>query len=114
MIIIVPAVGLLLSWLVESLTEFVFGKAVEYYSSLERYRPLLAYVALVFGVGLAVYYRVDMIALTVAVVEETGVDVSGFTLQPGPVGYVLSGLAIGRGANYFNDLISRIRGERGS
>lgn len=111
MLVIVFAAAAVLAWLVESMTEFIFGKAVEYYESAARFRPLLAYVAMFFGIGLTVYYRIDLLSAMVDMIRDMGFDGAGFVIQPSLVGYVISGMAVGRGANYINDLISRIRGE---
>ena len=51
------------------------------------------YVAAIAGVGLAIFYQLDLLAL----IGE---------LAPSTVGYVLTGLIIGRGANYLHDFVS--------
>lgn len=81
---------LLLATLVESFSEYVFGK-------VEKMKPFIMYIALVLGVGVALAYKVDILAM--------------FSLHANPyVGYVISGLIIGRGSNYLNDIISAVRG----
>lgn len=81
---------LLLATLVESFTEYVFGK-------VEKIKPFLLYIALALGVGVAFAYKVDILAM--------------FNLHTNQyVAYFVSGLIIGRGSNYLNDIISALRG----
>ena len=80
----------ILATLVEGFTEYAFGK-------WEKIKPYLLYVALVLGVGAAIAYKVDILAR--------------FDLHTNAyVAYVISGLIIGRGSNYLNDIISALRG----
>lgn len=85
---------LLLATLIEGLITYVFGE-----SSDSPSRPWIRYVSLVLGVGAAVAYKVDIPAMVGLV--------SDYSL----VGYVVSGLVIGRGANYVNDILTLIRGK---
>ena len=82
----------LLATLVEGLITYLFGKTEE------GTRPWLKYVSLVAGVGLAVAYKIDIPAMT------------GLVSVMPVVGYVVSGLIIGRGANYLNDILTLIKG----
>lgn len=81
---------LLLATLVEGFVEYAFGK-------VEQLKSALVYISLGLGVAASIAYKVDILA--------------SFGLVATPVvGYVVSGLIIGRGANYVNDIISAIRG----
>ena len=63
-------------------------------TSNEGARPWVRYIALVAGVGLAIAYQIDLLA-------QLGL------VSPIPViGFVISGIVIGRGSNYVNDVIS--------
>ncbi len=53
------------------------------------------------GVGLALFYHLDLIAV---IAQSAGVAVD--LAAPTTVGEVLSGLAVGRGANYLNQFVS--------
>lgn len=80
----------ILATLVEGFTEFAFGK-------VEKLKPYIMYIALVLGVGASIAYKVDILA--------------HFDLHTNQyVAYVISGLIIGRGSNYLNDIISALRG----
>lgn len=57
------------------------------------------YVALVAGVALCVAYQVDILLSLVGLVP----------INP-YVGFVLSGIIVGRGSNYVNDFIDVLRG----
>ena len=86
--------ALALAFLTESMVEYLFGQAVDHFEALSKWRWALMYVAALAGVGLAFYYKLDLLALI-------------GQLEPSPVGYLLSGLIIGRGANYLHDFVSR-------
>lgn len=90
----IVALSLGLAFLTESMVEYIFGQAVDHLEFLEPFRWLLMYVALAVGVGLSFYYQLDLLAI---ISEQAGT----------PVGYALSGLVIGRGANYLHDFVSR-------
>lgn len=85
--------ALALAFLTESMVEYLFGQAVDHLA-LEKWRWALMYVSALVGVGLAFYYHLDLLALI-------------GQLEASPVGYLLSGLIIGRGANYLHDFVSR-------
>ena len=86
--------ALALAFLTESMVEYLFGQAVDHIPAMASWRWALMYIAAVAGVGLAFYYRLDLLALI-------------GQLEPSPVGFALSGLIIGRGANYLHDFVSR-------
>jgi hypothetical protein len=83
---------LLLATLIEGTITYIFGKTSETES-----RPWLKYVSLAFGVAAAIAYKIDILAAT------------GLVSQWVIVGYIVSGLIIGRGANYVNDLVTLIK-----
>lgn len=58
---------------------------------------LLRYIAALVGVALAIAYRADLLALF------------GLVAWSPWIGYVVTGLIIGRGANYLNDVVDRWR-----
>lgn len=83
---------LLLATLVEGFTEYLFGKIEN-----KAVKFLMPYIALVFGVCMAFAYKVDILGM--------------FNLHSNPhVAYFVSGLLLGRGSNYLNDLVSAIQG----
>jgi len=92
----VYALALLLAFIVESMVEYIFaplGLLTEGNPLIVALEPL-KYVALLVGVLLAFAYQLDVIA-------------EAFPTQGAVapwVGIVLTGLAIGRGANYIHDL----------
>jgi len=80
---------LFLTTFIEGLVEFLFAP----FKQAEKY---LGYVALVLGVGLAILYQVDIPAMV------------GVASQYPIVDYIVSGLIIGRGSNYVNDVITAV------
>lgn len=85
---------LLLSTLIEGTLTYIFGE------NSETSRPWLRYVSLALGVGAAVAYKIDIPAI------------AGLVAVNGYVGYVVSGLIIGRGANYINDIFALIQSKK--
>lgn len=79
-----------LATLVEGLIQYVAGEK-------ERPRPYLRYVSLALGVVLAVAYKLDIPAI------------AGISADYAVVNYVVSGIIIGRGSNYLNDIISHFK-----
>lgn len=82
---------ILLATLNEGLINYLFGEGSQ--------RAYLKYVSLVTGIALAISYRVDIPALV------------GLTADLSIIGYIVSGLIIGRGSNYLNDILGLIRSQ---
>ena len=87
------ALALALAFLTESMVEYLFGQIIDQVN-LDKLRWLLTSVAAAVGVGLAFYYQLDLLAL----IGDSA---------PSSVGFLLSGLVIGRGANYLHDFASK-------
>lgn len=81
---------LLLAFIVESFVEYAFN--------FQIIQPVKKYIALVLGVIVAICYKIDILSSF------------GALQTPIPyVGSVISGLIIGRGSNYLNDIVSFIK-----
>lgn len=93
------AVIFLLAFLVESLVEYLFGKVVDNIPALTPYKWGLMYVSAIVGVVGAFIYGFDLLYLLGQFVG-AGIPSTGF-------GVALTGLAIGRGANYLHDLVDK-------
>ena len=93
------AVIFLLAFLVEALVEAVFGKVVEQVPKLKPYSWLLAYLAFAAGVAGAFVYRFDLLFLLGQWLDAP-VPLTSF-------GMILTGLGVGRGSNFINDLVSK-------
>lgn len=87
-------VSLALAFLAESMTEYLFGTLADHLPALAPLRWALQYIAALAGVGLAFFYRLDLIGVI------GGLDASW-------VGFILSGLVIGRGANFLHQFVSQ-------
>ena len=79
------------------LTTLIEGSVAYFCASHARLQPYLAYIALALGVLVSVAYGIDILALF-------GLK----TIVPF-LGNVISGIIIGRGSNYLNDLISKLK-----
>ena len=95
----VVVLAVVLATLVEGFVEYVFGTAFDKVPKLAAHKWLLMYVSLLAGVLLAFFYSIDLVALIA--------NNAGGSLAVSWVGILLSGLIIGRGANYINDFVSR-------
>jgi hypothetical protein len=79
------------------LAVFVEGFIEYFVSTPEKAQPWVKYIAAAIGVVLSIAYNIDLLA-TVGVA----------TTYPF-VGSIITGLIIGRGSNYLNDFITKIR-----
>jgi hypothetical protein len=95
---------LLLAAIIEALTEYLARPLVlRVYLWLGLLQPIdakpslpaLRYVSAAFGVALCILYRADLLAIL------------GLGARFSWVGYVVTGLLIGRGANFVNDFAGR-------
>lgn len=87
-------IAVILSFLTESMTEFLFGQAFKNIPKLTPLSWTLQYVAAGTGVTLAMFYQIDLIALTT-------------NDLPTVIGMILTGLTIGRGSNYLHQFVGR-------
>lgn len=95
-------VALALAFMAESMTEYLFATWLDIlakrWPGIKEAQPL-KYVAAVVGVLFAFVYSLDLIAAML-----------GPIANPPWVGIVLTGLAIGRGANYAHDFATQYLG----
>ncbi|MGI6260013.1 MAG: hypothetical protein ACOYKC_09175 [Anaerolineaceae bacterium] len=87
------------SFLAETLVEFLFGRIADHFPVLTPYRWTLVYLAV--GVGLlgAFNWQFDLIYLLGQAVE--------FEVEKTVLGIVVTGIAIGMGAAYIHQFISK-------
>ena len=81
------------------LASFTEGLVEYMFAGYEAVKPHLGKIALAIGIILAIGYDIDIPSMV------------GLVTDYGVLNNVVSGLIIGRGSNYVNDAISRIRGE---
>lgn len=98
-ILAILAVILLLAFMVESLTEYIFGQAAQHIPALAPYSWALMYIALAIGIAGAFIYHFDLIHLLS--------QFMGQEIPITPFGIALTGAAIGRGSNYIHDLVAK-------
>lgn len=92
-------VALILATLTEAILEYVLGIWWKPLCDEARKRLILA-VGLILGIGLAWFYKIDLIAFAANSV--------GVQMTPTLVGYILSGAIIGRGSTYLHDFWKKI------
>ncbi len=91
------AVIVMIGFLIETLTEAVFGKMFDHYAPAAKWT--LSYIPVLFGVGLSFYYQFDMLALV-----GTFLGVSIDVAWPG---MLITGVALGQGSTYLHDFFQR-------
>jgi hypothetical protein len=99
------AVIFALAYLAESLTEYLFGIPFDKIPKLTPFKWTLMYLSAGVGVGMAVFYKLDLVSLLAEVISEMVGVVSPIPVTV--VGFVLTGLGIGRGANWMHDFVSK-------
>lgn len=90
---------LVLSFLTESMIEYFLGTPMDKIEKLKPYRWLLIYAAPIAAVPLAINYQIDLVAWIARL--------ANVEIADSMVGFVLSGLVIGRGANYAHQFVSK-------
>ena len=95
-ILAILAVTLMLAFLIESLVEYFVGEIANHIPAVTPFKWLIMYVAAAVGVLAAFVYQIDLISM---LSDFLGVQQTSTTL-----GMVITGLAIGRGANFIHDL----------
>lgn len=98
------AVVFALAFLAESMVEYIFGEPFNHFPKLESWKWLLMYISASVGIILGFYYKLDLVYLIAYVAGELAGLPTTMTVTP--VGMILTGLAIGRGANYVHQFIS--------
>ncbi len=93
--VLVPlAVTFSLAFLCESMTEYIFGTPFDKFPKFQPFKWALMYVSAGLGIGIAHFYQLDLVAL----IGQTG---------PTWVGVTLTGLGIGRGANFVHQFVAQ-------
>lgn len=90
---------LALSFLVETLVEWIFGTIFDKIPALAPHKWALMYIAIGVGILGAFIYRFDLLAiLGEAVGADPKIDITWY-------GITITGGAIGKGSNYLHDFI---------
>ena len=104
-VIVYLAIAFLLAYLTESLTEYVIGTLFDRIEKLKPWKWIQLYFAMAVGIYLAIFYHLDLVYLLSLLISETvNIDVP---IQASIVGFVLTGMGIGRGAGWLHDLVDR-------
>jgi hypothetical protein len=83
-----------LAFLTEAFVEYFIGQVMDKFPKLSPFKWLLMYISAVVGVGLSIFYKLDLISLIIQ---------QDITI----VGMVLTGMAIGRGSNFLHQFVSQ-------
>lgn len=90
---------LFLAFITEGLVEYLFVPLADSPWLKPALSPLLTrYVAVLTGIGLAFAFQADVLAM------------AGLEATWPPLDYLITGVLIGRGSNYLNDLLDRFAG----
>lgn len=94
-------VAVLLGWFVESAVEYIISPIAEHPKIVAYKKEILQYASLAAGVTLALVFGVDLFKHVI------GVVFPDYVYQAHPVvGMVMTGLILGRGANYIHQFAS--------
>ena len=93
------AVAFALSFIAESGVEYILGTPFEKVPKLQPFKWLLMYAGLAAGVGMSWYYQTDLISLIQVAAQGEGAVT--------PLGVILTGLVVGRGANFLHQFVSQ-------
>lgn len=103
--ILTLALAFILAVSVEGGVEVLLGQPFKFLTKFLPYKEMiLTYSGIAAGIFLAIFYQVDMIASLAAFAGDG-------TIPASTVGFVLSGLVIGRGSNAVNKFINRVLGK---
>lgn len=83
-----------LATLIEGLVEYFVGTIFDHVPKIKEWRWLTIYIPPVLGVIVAIAYQLDLLSLIVA------------GLPASTLGMILSGLIMGRGANYLHQFVA--------
>jgi uncharacterized membrane protein AbrB (regulator of aidB expression) len=104
-ITVLIAVAFSLSFLTESFVEYLFGTVFDKVVKLAQYKWLMMYVAALVGIGLALYWKIDLIAVIANGVAQMTNNEPAWKVSI--VGQVLTGITIGRGSNFLHDFLAK-------
>jgi len=102
-VIVYLAIAFALAYLTESFTEYVIGTL---FDKIEKWKPfkwIQLYFAMGVGIYLAIFYQLDLVYLLGVLISET-VSIP-VPVQISTVGFVLTGMGIGRGAGWLHDFV---------
>ena len=104
-VIVYLAIAFALAYLTESLTEYLIGTLFDKIEKWKPYKWIQLYFAMLVGVGLAIFYQLDLVYLLGVLISETvNIEVP---IQISLVGFILTGMGIGRGAGWLHDFVSQ-------
>ena len=90
------------SFLVETIVEALFGKPINEFSKLTKFKPyILTYLAVAIGVYGAFVYQFDLLYILSSQMEPSP------SIQMTPLGITLSGISIGMGSGYLHDFLNK-------
>jgi len=95
-VLAILGIVLFLAFLTESMVEYFVGGLADHIPAIEPYKWLTIYVSAVFGVVASFIYRLDIVSLLSQFLQ---VQFAVTTF-----GIVITGLVIGRGANFVHDI----------
>lgn len=96
--------ALLLAFLTESLTEYIFGTLFDKIPKLTPYKWTLMYVAAIVGVFLCIFFKLDLLYIltSITAIFAGQEPIIAITVP----GMVITGVAVGRGSNFIHQLIA--------
>lgn len=95
---------LFIAFLVETLTEYVFGTIFDKFPALSPYKWVLMYIPVAIGILGAYIYQLDLVYLFSQTLKTVDPNI-GFGKTD--FGLIITGISIGRGSNYIHQIMSK-------
>lgn len=97
--------ALILAFLIESLTEYIFGTVFDKVAILQPFKWTLMYISALVGIFFCLFFKLDLLYIltTIGAVFAGQEAIIAISVP----GMVITGVAVGRGANYLHDFISK-------
>ena len=97
----------LVTFIIEAIVEYAVGQPFDRFEKLKPYKWLLVYVAAGAGIGLALFYKIDIVAVGAKYLSNAAKIETSIVCDYTAVGAVLTGLLMGRGSNYLHQFVQK-------
>ena len=99
------ALAVIVAYLVEGSVEYVFGIPMDHFPVLTPYKWLLMYIAMIIGILICFFYKLDLVYVLTSIAAKIAGQPP--IIEVSAPGMILTGIGVGRGANYIHDFISQ-------
>ncbi len=97
--------AIILAFLIEGSTEYLFGTPMDKIPQLLPYKWLLMYLAVVFGIFYCFFFKLDLLYVLTSIAAKLAGQPPIISISA--PGIILTGIGVGRGSNYIHDFIKK-------